>query len=75
ALTPNGKYVSVEGQGVAKELIEDLDFLRELTETGKLKSVIDRRYLLEQIAEAHTYVDKGHKKGNVIITVKHDIPF
>lgn len=70
-LKPKGKFVSVSGS--AKENSNDLLTLKEVIEAGKLKTVIDRRYTLEQIREAHSYVEKFHKKGNVSIKVIENV--
>lgn len=67
-LAPNGTYVTMARLST-KEGMENLVFIRELIEAGRIKVVIDRCYPLEQMVEAHRYVDTGHKRGNVVITV------
>lgn len=64
-LAQGGRFVSVKGS--AKLLPGDLETVRELAEAGKLRCVLDRRYPLEEIVEAHRYVEAGHKKGNVVV--------
>lgn len=70
ALALNGRFVSVEGQGIAKVQTKDLLLLKKLMEEGQIKSVIDRCYSLEQVPEAHEYVETGHKIGSVVVTLK-----
>jgi NADPH:quinone reductase-like Zn-dependent oxidoreductase len=72
ALKKAGTYLNVLTASGSGERSEDLLFVKELAETGKIRPVIDRSYPLEQIVEAHRYVDEGHKKGNVAIVVTHD---
>jgi NADPH:quinone reductase-like Zn-dependent oxidoreductase len=68
SLSPIGEYIAIDDERPVFSM-ENLAFLKELVETGQFKPVIDRCYPMEQTAEAHRYVELGHKKGNVVITI------
>ena len=73
SLSKLGLYLNVFSMsGNIKLKVEDLYTIKEFCEAGKLRTVIDRCYPMEEIVEAHRYVDKGHKKGNVVITIEHN---
>jgi NADPH:quinone reductase-like Zn-dependent oxidoreductase len=71
-LIPEGRYISVVTSGHSKGGRSELNYLTELVEKNNLKPVIDKCYPFEQIVEAHRYVDKGHKKGNVVISLNNE---
>ncbi|TAL66836.1 MAG: NAD(P)-dependent alcohol dehydrogenase [Bacteroidetes bacterium] len=73
SLKKSGLYKSAHDvSGNIKLKVDDLLILKEMCEAGKLRTVIDNVYPMAEIVEAHRYVDKGHKKGNVVVTIPHD---
>ncbi len=71
ALSANGIYISID-DGLPRSTFKDFIFLKELAESGDLKPVIDKVCQLEEMPQSHRYVEKGHKKGNLVISIKHD---
>jgi len=70
-LSESGRYISIHDR-TAKVKPEGLAFLKEHIEAGEIKPLIDRVYMMDGIAKEHRYVELGHKKGNVAVTVTHD---
>ena len=68
-LSKKGVYKNVNGWGYASETKQQLQLLKELFEKGKCKAIIDKTFTIEQIADAHRYVDTGRKKGNVVLKI------
>lgn len=68
-LKPEGKFISVEGADIASERAENLEFLSQLYENKTYISIIDKKYPMDQVIEAHRYVDTGRKKGNVVLSI------
>ena len=68
-LKPGGNFLSVEGLDIAPESTEYLDFLRQLFENNKHKAIIDKVYPMDEVVEAHRFVDTGRKKGNVVLRI------
>lgn len=68
-LKPDGHFITVAGLDIAKENKEQMNNLNIWYEDGRMKPVIDRIYTMDEIQEAHSYVDKGHKRGSVVITI------
>jgi NADPH:quinone reductase-like Zn-dependent oxidoreductase len=69
-LKPFGKFISIISSGHAQGSVKELNYLTQLVENGDLRPVVDRCFPFEQVVEAHRYVEKGHKKGNVAIVIK-----
>lgn len=67
-----GTYLNVHKNSGGEIQTEDLITLKDLIEGGELRSVIDRHYSLEQIVEAYRYIESGHKKGNVVLTIEYE---
>ena len=74
-LKTEGKFVSVDGLSYAIETKAQLEFIKTLFEKGKMKAIIDRTYSLDAIQEAHSYVDTGRKKGNVVVRFNEAIKY